>query len=70
MYNYINLVKKDKVERTCSIHGAEEEWIYLSGERDKFKDQYEKLDVGGRIIFKWILEEYDEVYRMDWSDLG
>jgi hypothetical protein len=51
--------------RTRSTHGGEKECIEDFGGKAR-RDHYEDLDVGGRIILKWILERQDE---MVWTGL-
>jgi hypothetical protein len=44
--------------RTCGTKEGEEECIQNFGwESQKERDHYEDLNVGGRIILKWILRE-------------
>jgi hypothetical protein len=39
------------------MHGGEEECIVKFGWKNhKESDSYEDLDIGGRVIWKWILE--------------
>jgi hypothetical protein len=50
-------VKEDEMARACTTHGREEKCIYdLGGGSLKQRGHWEDLDVGVRIILKWILE--------------
>jgi hypothetical protein len=42
--------------RACSMHGRRGMHIGYWWQSQKEKDHLEDLNVGGRIIFKWILE--------------
>jgi hypothetical protein len=42
--------------RECSWHGERGTHIGFWWESQKDKDHWEDLDVGGKIILKWILE--------------
>jgi TnpA family transposase len=39
-------------------------------ESQKEQYRYEDIDVGGRIILKWILEKYDEMIRNGFTWIG
>jgi hypothetical protein len=46
----------------CSTHGGDEECIQgLGGKSQEERDHYEDLDLGGRIILKWIFEKLDGI---------
>jgi hypothetical protein len=47
------------------IGGRREMHIELWWETQKEEDHWEDLDVGGRIILKWILESYGGVCGLD-----
>jgi hypothetical protein len=41
----------------CSMHVVGDEYIQCFGGKARRKENYDKVDVGGRIILKWILEK-------------
>jgi len=50
---------KGKMDKECGMHGIGREtltafWL----ENLKEQDQYDELDIGGRILLKWILKEW------------
>jgi hypothetical protein len=45
--------------RACSTHEGEEEGFWW--ENQKVRHHQEDLEIGGRIILKWIVEKYDGV---------
>jgi hypothetical protein len=47
------------MDGACSTHGGEEECIVFLWERKK-----EDLDTGGRIISKWILEKWFDLFSV------
>jgi hypothetical protein len=42
--------------RECSTHGEKRKAYRILVESQKQKDHWEDLDIGGRIILRWILE--------------
>jgi hypothetical protein len=55
-------VKEDEMDRVCSTNVRDEE--YMQG----FGGKTRRLDVGERIILKWILQKQDG--GMDWINLA
>jgi hypothetical protein len=60
-------VKEGEMGRACSTHGGKRNACRVFWESQKERDNYEDLDVGGRIMLKWILEGWGGV---DWIDLA
>jgi hypothetical protein len=46
------------MENICSTHGGIRMHVGFWWENQKKRGQYENLDIGGRIILKFILEKY------------
>jgi hypothetical protein len=53
-------VKEDEMGIVCSTYG-EKRIVYriLVGKPEGERDHYEDLDVGGRIILKWVYERWN-----------
>ena len=46
--------------KECGMHGTGKEMFTVFWlDNLKERDHYDKLDIGGRILLKWILKEWD-----------
>jgi hypothetical protein len=63
-YDQNNQVNGDEMDRGYSIHGVKGIHVGFWWENQKEGDHLEDLELGGRIILKWILD------RMEWYGLN